>query len=143
MERTELMVGEGANRLRAVRVSRHRPDGESRRVPDDRMLWKGTTFMRFAHFPTINCDHSNSAVPRLHSRLVVGIPMEKRPTMTERDVAPEHPNLKDGCDPAQGVHFDLHRPEGRSREVQNGSPSEIQRRCLKVVRDHPQSNELK
>jgi hypothetical protein len=101
MERTELILGEGANRLSVGRISRHRPDGESRRVPDDRMLWKGTTIMRFAPFPTINSDHSNSAVPRRHSRLVVGVPMEKRPPMTERDVAPEHPNLNDGCDPPQ------------------------------------------
>jgi hypothetical protein len=54
LERTELMVGEGANRIRAGHFSRHRPDCERRRVPDDRMLWKGTTLMRFAHFPTIN-----------------------------------------------------------------------------------------
>jgi hypothetical protein len=48
------MTEGGANRLRAGRLSRHRPDGESRRDPDDRMLWKGTTLKRFAHFPTIN-----------------------------------------------------------------------------------------
>jgi hypothetical protein len=54
MERTKLMVGEGSNRLRAGRLSRHRPDGESRRVPDNRILWKGTDLMRFATLPTIN-----------------------------------------------------------------------------------------
>jgi hypothetical protein len=51
MERTELMLVEGANRLRAVRVSRHRLNGESRRVRDDGMLWKGTALMRFALSP--------------------------------------------------------------------------------------------
>jgi hypothetical protein len=54
MERTELMVGEGANRIRAGSLSRHRPVGESRRVPGDRMLWKWTALMLFAPFPTIN-----------------------------------------------------------------------------------------
>jgi hypothetical protein len=48
------MVGEGANRLRAGLLSRHRPNGGSRQVTDDRMLWKVTTLMRFAPFPTIN-----------------------------------------------------------------------------------------
>jgi hypothetical protein len=48
------MVGEGANRIGAGRFSRHRPDGESRRVPYDPMLWKGTILMRFATFPNIN-----------------------------------------------------------------------------------------
>jgi hypothetical protein len=47
------MEGEGANRIRAGRLSRHLPDGESRRLPDDRMLCKGNTLMRFAPFPTI------------------------------------------------------------------------------------------
>jgi hypothetical protein len=56
IERTELMEGEGAIRIRAERLSRHLPDGESRRVPDDRMLWKGNTLMRFAQFPIINSD---------------------------------------------------------------------------------------
>jgi hypothetical protein len=64
MERTELMVGEGANRLRTGRISRHRPDGESRRVPDDRMLWKETTIMRFATFPNINKVFCNAAEHR-------------------------------------------------------------------------------
>jgi hypothetical protein len=53
MERTELMVRERANRLRAGRISRHRSDAECPRRPDDRMLWKGTTLMRIATFPTI------------------------------------------------------------------------------------------
>jgi hypothetical protein len=85
MERTELMVGEGANRLRAGRLSRHRPDGESRRVPDDRSLWKGTALMRFAPFPTINSVLSNAAELRRQSRHVVGVRVENRPPMTRRD----------------------------------------------------------
>jgi hypothetical protein len=48
------MEGVGANRLRAGRLSRHLPDGESRLVPDDRMLWKWTAVMRFALCPSIN-----------------------------------------------------------------------------------------
>jgi hypothetical protein len=59
------MAGEGANRLRAGRYSRNRPDGETRRVSDDRMLWKGTTLIRCAHFPTIYSVLSNSNEPRL------------------------------------------------------------------------------
>jgi hypothetical protein len=61
MERTELMVGEGANRLRAGRISRHRLDGESRRVPNDRKMCKGTAMMMFAPFLTINSVLSNAA----------------------------------------------------------------------------------
>jgi hypothetical protein len=30
-----------------------RPEGESWRLPDDRMLWIGTALKRFAHFSTI------------------------------------------------------------------------------------------
>jgi hypothetical protein len=41
MERTEFMFGEGASRLRVRPLLRHTPDGEKRRVPDDRMLWMG------------------------------------------------------------------------------------------------------
>jgi hypothetical protein len=53
MERTELMEVDGANRLRARRLSPNHPDGESRRFPDDLMLWKGRNLKRFPHFPTI------------------------------------------------------------------------------------------
>jgi hypothetical protein len=65
MEKTDLNVMEGANRLSAGRFSRHRPDGECRRVPDYRMLWKGNTLMLFAYFPTINSVLSNAAELRL------------------------------------------------------------------------------
>jgi hypothetical protein len=54
MERSELMLGEGAKRLRAGPLPHHRPDGESRQVPDDRMLRMGTALMRFAPYATIN-----------------------------------------------------------------------------------------
>jgi hypothetical protein len=54
------MLLEGTNRLRAGRLSRHRPDGESRRVPNDRMLWKWTALMLFATFPTIKSIQSNA-----------------------------------------------------------------------------------
>jgi hypothetical protein len=74
MERTELMVGEGANRIRARRLSRHRPDCESRLLPEYRMLWKGTALIRFAHFPSINSVLSNAVELRLKSRPVVGFP---------------------------------------------------------------------
>jgi hypothetical protein len=61
MERTDLMAGEGANRIRAGRLSRRRPDGEFRRVCDDRILWKGTALKRFETFPTMNSVHSSAA----------------------------------------------------------------------------------
>jgi hypothetical protein len=105
MDRTELMVGEEANRiragLRAVRVSRNCPNGESLRVPDDRMLWKGKALMRFAPFPTINSVLTNAAEVRLQSCHVFGVQMEKRSPMTERDVSSEHPNLNEGCEHPQ------------------------------------------
>jgi hypothetical protein len=71
MERTELMVGEEANRIRAGRLSGHQQDGKCRRVPDDRMLWKYTALMRFAPFPTIDSVLSNAAELRLPSRQTV------------------------------------------------------------------------
>jgi hypothetical protein len=61
-------------------------------VPDDRMLWKWTAVMRFAHFPTINSVLSNAAELRLQSRHVVGLPMEIRRVMTRRDGASELPH---------------------------------------------------
>jgi hypothetical protein len=97
MERTELMVGKGANRLRAGRLSRHLPDGEWRRLPDDRTLWTETDLMRFADFPTINSVLSKEAELRRQSRHVFGVPMQNRPTMTRRDVASEHPILNEWC----------------------------------------------
>jgi hypothetical protein len=102
MERIDLMVGKGAVLLRAGRLSRHRPVGESRPLPDDRMLWTGTALMLFADFPTINSVLSNAAELRLQSRHVFGIPMLNRPPMTERDVAPEHPNLNEVCEHSPG-----------------------------------------
>jgi hypothetical protein len=59
MERTELMVQGGVNRLRAGRLSRHQPVGESRRDPDDGCCGEWTALMRFARFPTINLVLSN------------------------------------------------------------------------------------
>jgi hypothetical protein len=61
MARTDLMVGEGANRFMVGRLSRHRPDGESRRIANDRMLWKGTALVQFALFPTIISVMTNAA----------------------------------------------------------------------------------
>jgi hypothetical protein len=102
MERNDLMAGVGANRLRAGCHSRHRLDGESRRFPDDRMLWKGTALMRFALFTTINSVLSNAAELRLKTHHVVVVPMENRHIMTRRDGASEHPNLNEWCDYPQG-----------------------------------------
>jgi hypothetical protein len=86
----------------AGRLSRHRPDGECRRVPDDRILWMWTDLMRFAHFPTINSVFSNAAVLRQLSRHVVGFPMENGHPMTRREVVSELPHSNEGCDPPQG-----------------------------------------
>jgi hypothetical protein len=98
MEQTELMVLEGLFRLRAGRLSRQRPEGESRLLPNDRMLWKRTSLIRFAHFPTINSVFSNAAELRRESRNVVGVPKENRPTVTRRDVASAVPNSNDVCE---------------------------------------------
>jgi hypothetical protein len=56
------------------------------------MLWKATTLMRFAPFPTINSVSSNAAVLR------VQFPMENRLQMTRRDGASYLPNLNEGCE---------------------------------------------
>jgi hypothetical protein len=96
MERPELMVGEGANRISSGRISRHRPDGERRRMHEPRMLWKGNALKRYAHFPTMNSVNSNAAELRLYSRHGVGVPMEIRPTMTRRDEASELQHSNEG-----------------------------------------------
>jgi hypothetical protein len=70
------MAGEGSNRLRAGRLSPHWPDGESRREPDDRIPWKRTDMMLFAHIRTIISVLSNAAELILQSHHVVGVPME-------------------------------------------------------------------
>jgi hypothetical protein len=76
IERIDLLVGQGANCIRAGRLSRHQQDGKSRRMPGDQMLWKGTALMRFAPFSTINSLLSNAAELRLPSCNVVEVPME-------------------------------------------------------------------
>jgi hypothetical protein len=96
------MVREEANRLRAGRLSRRRPDGESRRMPVDWMLGKGTALMRFAHLPPISSFSSNAGELRLQSHHLVGFPMENRPTLTRRGGAYELPNMNEGCETPQG-----------------------------------------
>jgi hypothetical protein len=54
------MAGEGVSRLWAGRLSRNRPVGESRRVPDELMVWKLAALMQFGRFPTINSFLSNA-----------------------------------------------------------------------------------
>jgi hypothetical protein len=75
MERSDLIKGEGANRLSAGCLLRHRPDGESRRMPYEWMLWKGNALMRFAPIPAFNSISSNAAEFRLQSHHVVGFTM--------------------------------------------------------------------
>jgi hypothetical protein len=126
MERTDLKVAEGANRLRAGRLSRHRPDGESRRLPDDRMLWKWTNLMRFAHFPTINSVFSNAAELRLWSRNVDGFPMQNRPPMARRDLASEAPNSNENCVPHQSGTPRTPTARGPAvAEIKDGSRTEF------------------
>jgi hypothetical protein len=134
MERTELMVGQGANCIRAGRISRHQQEGKSRSVIDERMLWSRNAVMRFAPIPTINSVLSKAAEPRLQSCHVVGVPMEKRSPMTERDVASEHTNLNEGCEPTQGGT--LRTPQARG-PMENRPP--MTRRD--VASDLPNSNE--
>jgi hypothetical protein len=134
MERTELMVGEGSNRLRAGRLSRHRPDGKCRRVPDDRMLLKGTALMRFAPFPTMNLFLSNAGEVRRQSRHVVGFAMENRPQMTGRDGASELPLSNEVCDHSQGGTPRTPTARGPAiADFTDGSLSKLERICLKVV----------
>jgi hypothetical protein len=117
MERTDLLVGERANRLRAVRVSRHRPSRESRRVSDNRMLWKGNALMRFAHFSSTNSIRSNAAELRLQSRHVAGVPMENRPPMTRRDWASEIPHRTMDEIILRVVRLARQRPEGMQSQI--------------------------
>jgi hypothetical protein len=92
MERTDLMDGEVANRLRAGRFTRHQPDGECRRVQDDRMLWKRKILMRFANFTNIISVLSNAPQLIMQSRRVVGVPLGNRTPMTRLDGASNVPH---------------------------------------------------
>jgi hypothetical protein len=134
METTELMVGEGVTGLRAGRLSRHRPFGESPRVPDDRMLWKWTALMRFARFPTINPVLSNAGELRRQSRHVVMFSMEKRPPMTRRDRASEFPLSYEWCKLTQCGTTRTPPDRGPAvAEFKYGSPTDIKRHCVTVV----------
>jgi hypothetical protein len=128
------MVLEGANCNREGRISRHQQDGKSRRVPDDRMLWKGNALMRFANFRTINCVLSNAAGLRLQTCHVVGFPKEKRSPMTERDVASEHPNLNEVCEHPKGGTTRTPQARGPTvAEFKYGTPTGPQLRGMTPV----------
>jgi hypothetical protein len=134
MEQTELMVMEGANRLRAERLSRQRPDSESRRVTDDRMLWKWTTLMRFAPLSNINSFFSNVADLRRESLNLVGVNMENRPTMTRRDVASSLPNSNEEWESLHGGTPCTPPARGPAvAEIKDGSRAELQRRGVTGV----------
>jgi hypothetical protein len=129
--------------MRAVRASCHRPGGECRRVHEDRMLWKGTPLMRFAHFPTINSILSNGAELRLQSIHVVGCPVENRTPMTRRNGASELPHSNEGYDQSQGVTHRTQTARGPAvADFKDGSPTELQRLGVTCVSAHTQWNEL-
>jgi UDP:flavonoid glycosyltransferase YjiC (YdhE family) len=117
MERTELMAGERANRLRAVRVSRHGLNGEIRRVHDDRMLWKGTALMRLAPIPIINSILSNAAELRLQSLQVVGVRMENRPPMKGVTGRLSSRIRTNGAISLRVVRLARQRPGGRQSQI--------------------------
>jgi hypothetical protein len=126
MERTDLMAGEGTNLIRAGHLSSHRPDGESRRVPVDRMLWKGTALMRFAHVTAINSVLSNAADLRMQSHNVVGVRMENRPPVTTSDGESVLPNLNEGCKQPQDGKPRTPQARGKGvAEFKYGSPTEL------------------
>jgi hypothetical protein len=128
------MVGEGVNRLREGRLSPHRPDGESRRMPDDRIFCKGTALMRFALFPTIYSVLCNAGELRLQSHHVVGFPMENRPPMKRRDGASEIPILNEGGEkPQVGTPRTPQARGPAAAEFKNGTPTELQRRGVTGV----------
>jgi hypothetical protein len=98
------------------------------------MLWKGTVLIRFAHFPTINTFLSNAAELRRQSRHVFGVPMEKRTTMTRRDVASELPLSNEGYEPPQGGTPRTPTARGPAvADFRDGYPTEIQRRSVTKV----------
>jgi hypothetical protein len=134
MERNELMEDEGVNRLRAERFSPHRPDCESRRLPDDRMLWKWTALMRFEPFPTLSSVSSNAAELRLQSHHVVGSPMENRNLMTRRGGASKLPYLDEGRGTPQGGTPRMPQASGPAvAEFKYGTPTNLQRRGVTGV----------
>jgi hypothetical protein len=134
MELTELMLREGTNRLRAGRFSRHRPEGEIRRVPDDRMLWKWTAMLRFAPFPTNNSVLSNVGELRRQSRHVVMFSVKKRPPMTRRDGASEFPHSNERCKSTQCGMPRTPTARGPSvAEFKYGPPNDIKRHFVTCV----------
>jgi hypothetical protein len=134
MEHTDLMLGEGVNRLRSGRLSRHRPDGESIRMPEDRMLWRGNALKRFAHFATINSVLSNADEFTLKSCHVVGLPLQKQSPMTGPDGASELPHSNEGCKTPQGGAHRTQTARGPAvAELKYGSLIELQRHCVTCV----------
>jgi hypothetical protein len=128
MERTDLIVWEAAKRLRAGRRSRHMPEGEIRRLPDDGMLCNWTALMRFEIFATIISIHSNAAELRMQSRHVAGVPMENGSTMTSREGAINPPHSIEGCDQSQGGTPRTLTARGPAiADFKDGSPTEHQR----------------
>jgi hypothetical protein len=119
---------EGAINLRVVHLARQRPEGVRRRLPDDRMLKKGPALMRFTSFPTINTLLSISGEFRRHSRHVVGVPLQYRPTMTGRDGASELMHSNERCDHSQCGTPRMTMARGPSvADFKDGSPTELQR----------------
>jgi hypothetical protein len=130
-ERTELILGEGAKRLRAVRVSRHGPKSENRQLPDNRMLWKWNALMPIAPYPIKNSVLSNAGDLRRQSRNVVGFSMENRTTMTWRDGGPKFPHSNERCKLTQCGKPRTPPARGPAvAELKCGSPTHIQRHCV-------------
>jgi hypothetical protein len=81
------------------------------------MLWNGNALMLFAHFHTTNSILSIATDLRLLSRHVVGVPMEKRPTLTMRDRASELPHSNEWWIILRVVRLAGQLPEGSKLQI--------------------------
>jgi hypothetical protein len=78
LERSELMVGKGANRIRALRFHSILLLGNRKRSPCGRWPERRPALIQLAHSPIINYVRSIADELTRPSRLVVGVQLEIR-----------------------------------------------------------------
>jgi hypothetical protein len=73
LEETELIVGKGANRIRAIQIHSIRSSSNRRLSPSGRWRERRPALSRFAHCPIINSVRFIAVELKRPSRLVVGV----------------------------------------------------------------------
>jgi hypothetical protein len=78
LERSEFIVGNGANRVRALPIHRIRSSVTRTHLPSGRWRERRHALIQFAHSPNISSDFSIACELRRPSRRVVGVQLEIR-----------------------------------------------------------------